>query len=100
MTKKLFVVGAGASKDFDNEMLLGADIIEKIKQLKFQIYFELIALVAVKIKISEFGGMDSYASALDNVIKKFLQKKHNFFRSEQFKEEKGNRHATPPFPKH
>ena len=79
MTKKLFVVGAGASKDFDNEMLLGADIIEKIKQLKFQIYFELIALVAVKITISEIGGMDSYASALDNVIKKFLQKKNITF---------------------
>ena len=97
MTKKLFVVGAGASKDFDNEMLLGADIIEKIKQLKFQIYFELIALVAVKITISEIGGMDSYASALDNVIKKFLQKKHNFFRTEQFKEEKGNRQIIEEF---
>lgn len=54
MEKKLFIIGAGASKDLNKEMPLGADIIKEIKFLKFRIYYELVALVTVSCFYKKF----------------------------------------------
>lgn len=55
MTKKLFVIGAGASKDINPDMPLGKDIIESINDLPITIYYELIALVASRFAVDLTG---------------------------------------------
>jgi len=54
MQKKLFIIGAGSSKDINKDMPLGADIIKEIKFLKFRIYYELVALVTVSCFYKKF----------------------------------------------
>ena len=47
--KKLYITGAGASKDLNSKNLLGSELLEQIKNHRFYIYYWLIAMVVVRV---------------------------------------------------
>ena len=49
MVKKLYITGAGASKDLNNKNLLGSELLDQIKNHRFYIYYWLIAMVVNSI---------------------------------------------------
>ena len=79
MDKKLFIVGAGASKDYNNKILLGADLITKIQNLKFQIYYEVVYLIAVKVGMGHAQQSNHSDRGANKLIKDFLPKKYIFY---------------------
>jgi hypothetical protein len=47
--KKLYITGAGASKDLNHKNLLGSELLDQIKNHRFYIYYWLIAMVVNSI---------------------------------------------------
>jgi hypothetical protein len=52
MVKKLYITGAGASKDLNQKNLLGCELLEQIKNHRFYIYYWLIAMVVDRVCFS------------------------------------------------
>ncbi len=80
MQKKLFIIGAGSSKDINKDMPLGADIIREIKFLKFRIYYELVALVTISCFYKKFFSKNiiNCIRTPAFVISKFAREKKKF----------------------
>jgi len=49
MVKKLYITGAGASKDLNQNNLLGFELLDQIKNHRFYIYYWLIAMVVARV---------------------------------------------------
>ncbi len=52
MVKKLYITGAGASKDLNQKNLLGCELLEQIQNHRVYIYYWLIAMVVARVCFS------------------------------------------------
>jgi len=52
MVKKLYITGAGASKDLNSNNLLGCELLEQIQNHRVYIYYWLIAMVVARVCFS------------------------------------------------
>ena len=85
MVKKLYITGAGASKDLNQNNLLGCELLEQIKNHRFYIYYWLIAMVVVRVAKNLFPDESFILRAADvaDIIASFLKenKKNTSFAS-------------------
>jgi len=85
MTKKLYITGAGASKDLNQNNLLGFELLDQIKNHRFYIYYWLIAMVVARVAKNLFPYEYFILRDIDvgNIIASFLKenKKNTSFAS-------------------
>ena len=85
MVKKLYITGAGASKDLNQNNLLGFELLDQIKNHRFYIYYWLIAMVVARVAKNLFPDEFFISRATDvaDIIASFLKenKKNTSFAS-------------------
>ncbi len=85
MVKKLYITGAGASKDLNSKNLLGSELLDQIKNHRVYIYYWLIAMVVARVAKNLFPDESFILRAADvaDIIASFLKenKKNTSFAS-------------------
>ena len=79
MAKKLYITGAGASKDLNSKNLLGSELLEQIKNHRFYIYYWLIAMVVARASFSNKKKIN-YQNGISKKINDFTKNYKNLVR--------------------
>ena len=83
MAKKLYITGAGASKDLNSKNLLGSELLEQIKNHRFYIYYWLIAMVVARASFSNKKKIN-YQNGISKKINDFTKNYKNLVSVDEF----------------